>query len=92
MKVLFLGGPWHNERHEVMPTKLHRVVSLPVEYTVPVVAPDAVDRELTSVDAGGAGGSAPPRELVTYTRRYARAKGDRIPVYVAPDYHGPARA
>lgn len=89
MKVLFLGGPWHNERHEVMPTKLHRGVSLPAEYTVPVAVPDPVDRELGSVDSGGA---ARPRARVTYVRRYARAKGDRIPVYVAPDYHGPARA
>jgi hypothetical protein len=40
---------------------------------------------------GAAERSPRTRVLVTYTRRYARNHGERIPVYVSPDYHGPAR-
>jgi len=72
MKVLFLGGPWHDERHEVTPRRLASAArTLPTQFTVPLPT--------------GA-------EPVTYTRRYARCQGERLPVYVAPDYSGPARA
>lgn len=86
MKVLFLGGPWHNERHEVTPSRSASALrSLPVSFTVPVPPEQA-----ESVD------SQPhlPRQRghVTYTRRYARAGGERLPVYVAPGYQGPPRA
>jgi hypothetical protein len=88
MRVLFLGGPWHNERHDVTPIRSHRMTTLPAEYTVPVAG--AV---LGSADTDGTSGRpSGPRELVTYTRRYARGRGERIPVYVSPDYQGPARA
>jgi hypothetical protein len=73
MMVLFLGGPWHNERHDVTPGRLASALrSLPTQFTVPLAA-----------DANG---------CVTYTRRFARAKGERLPVYVSPEYQGPARA
>ncbi|MDG4764050.1 hypothetical protein O7632_08015 [Solwaraspora sp. WMMD406] len=72
MKVLFLGGPWHEQRREVTPRRLAAAAdTLPTQYTVPLQT--------------GA-------EPVTYTRRYARSQGERLPVYVAPDYSGPARA
>ena len=75
MMVLFLGGPWHNQRHDVMPIRMSAAL-LPLHFTV-------LDREL----------DAPRRKQgVTYTRRYARAGVDRRPVYVSPDYLGPARA
>ena len=90
MKVLFLGGPWHNERREVTPIRLSRVISLPAEYTVPVAVED---EEFGSAESGETTDRpTPPRGSVTYIRRYARGKGERIPVYVSPDYHGPARA
>lgn len=80
MRVLFLGGPWHNERHEVAPTRPSRMLSLPEQYAVPV-------------GSDGSAGDAPrPRALIIYTRRYARGGGERRPVYVSPDYNGPARA
>lgn len=70
MQVLFLGGPWHGERHEVAPSRRTRgAEALPTQYCV-----------------------AAPTDRVTYIRRFAQASGERRPVYVAPDYHGPARA
>ncbi|MEJ3746756.1 hypothetical protein WEI85_26145 [Actinomycetes bacterium KLBMP 9797] len=76
MRVLFLGGPWHGERHEVVPSRQTRgTITLPTQYTVPgaTLDPRADDR-------------------VVYIRRFAQGGGERLPVYVAPDYHGPARA
>lgn len=71
MQVLFLGGPWHGERHEVAPSRRSRgIETLPTQYSVP----------------------APPADRVTYTRRFANGGGERRAVYVAADYHGPARA
>jgi hypothetical protein len=84
MKVLFLGGPWHNQRHDVTPGRPTAAL-LPARFTVPMT----VDHT-----AGEAEGSPrPPSKprLVTYTRRYVRGNGERLPVYVAPDYDGPAR-
>ncbi len=70
--VLFLGGPWHDQRHDVTPTRLS-AGRLPLHFAVPTF--DGVR----------------PRH-VNYTRRYVRSGGDdRLPVYVAPDYQGPAR-
>ncbi|MFK3979196.1 hypothetical protein ACI2K4_02330 [Micromonospora sp. NPDC050397] len=46
-------------------------------------------------DEGGDPASTMPRRPgghVTYTRRFARGGGERLPVYVAPDYDGPPRA
>ncbi|WBB81650.1 hypothetical protein O7606_09935 [Micromonospora sp. WMMD882] len=84
MKVLFLGGPWHNQRHDVTPSRSASALrSLPVSFTVPL-PPEQADHgsaQLTGV-----------RGHVTYTRRYARANGERLPVYVAPGYQGPPRA
>jgi hypothetical protein len=75
MQVLFLGGPWHGERHDVPPCrKAHGASSLPTLYSV------------ADVDRGAIG------DRVVYTRRYAQSGGERRPVYVAPDYHGPAQA
>lgn len=87
MKVLFLGGPWDNERHEVTPSRSASALrSLPVSFTVPLPSEQA-----ESVDSGSP--HLPrPRGHVTYTRRYARAGGERLPVYVAPGYQGPPRA
>lgn len=83
MMVLFLGGPWHNERHEVSPTRSSWGAVLPAHFTV-----------LATDDSGGdvARPLTPTRRRVTYLRRYARAGGERLPVYVSPDYDGPARA
>jgi hypothetical protein len=79
MQVLFLGGPWHGERHDVPPCrKAQGAASLPVLYSVARV-PAAV-------------GPGPASERVVYTRRFAQGGGERRPVYVAPDYSGPARA
>ena len=73
MRVLFLGGPWHGQRHEVLPGRLARgLEALPTHFNVTSRA-DTVD-------------------CVTYIRRFARGGGERLPVYVAPDYQGPARA
>ncbi|MDQ7907798.1 hypothetical protein RB614_25070 [Phytohabitans sp. ZYX-F-186] len=73
MRVLFLGGPWHGERHEVAPARVARGhESLPTHFNVPSPA-----------ETGG---------RVTYLRRFALGGGERRPVYVAADYHGPARA
>lgn len=33
MMVLFLGGPWHNQRHEVMPIRMSAAL-LPLHFTV----------------------------------------------------------
>ncbi|MEH1014715.1 hypothetical protein V6U90_16585 [Micromonospora sp. CPCC 206060] len=83
MNVLFLGGPWHNERHEVTPARLASAArSLPTHFTVPV----AIAHPRTADPA------APAHSHVTYTRRYARSNGERLPVYVAPGYQGPPRA
>ena len=89
MKVLFLGGPWHDQRHEVTPGRSASAArSLPMYLKVPVTA-TADD----SADPTSAASRVPqPRGHVTYTRRYARGGGERLPVYVAPDYDGPARA
>ncbi|WP_091645458.1 hypothetical protein [Micromonospora pallida] len=86
MKVLFLGGPWHNERHEVTPARASAALrSLPVSFTVPLPSerPGEVGEDSLSARSLG---------HVTYTRRYARAGGERLPVYVAPNYQGPPRA
>lgn len=73
MMVLFLGGPWHNERHDVTPGRLASALrSLPTQFNVPM-----------ATDTSG---------YVTYTRRFARANGERRAVYVSPEYQGPARA
>lgn len=88
MKVLFLGGPWHNERHEVTPGRSASALrSLPIHFTVPLVAEEAEEASNATVPV-----LPRPRAHVTYTRRYARANGERLPVYVAPEYQGPARA
>jgi hypothetical protein len=84
MRVLFLGGPWHNERHEVMPSRAASIGSLPVQFSVPVV--------LEESEVGGRPRVPHQRGKVVYTRRFARAGGERLPVYVSPDYDGPARA
>ncbi|GLI02365.1 hypothetical protein [Phytohabitans aurantiacus] len=77
MQVLFLGGPWHGERHDVPPCrKAHGAASLPALYSV---ARPPADADPTSA-------------RVVYTRRFAQGGGERRPVYVAPDYRGPARA
>jgi hypothetical protein len=77
MQILFLGGPWHGERHEVVPSRRARgSEGLPQQYSV---------RE-----PFGSGLAVSGR--VVYTRRFAQAGGERRAVYVAPDYHGPARA
>lgn len=82
MKVLFLGGPWHNQRHEVTPAKASAALrSLPASFTVPVPAEPPGDVT-----------TARPVGHVTYTRRFARAGGERLPVYAAPNYQGPPRA
>ena len=36
MMVLFLGGPWHGQRHEVTPTRLS-TGRLPLRFAVPVL-------------------------------------------------------
>jgi hypothetical protein len=71
MMVLFLGGPWHDQRHDVTPTR-QSAGRLPLHFAVP------------SFDG------VRPRQ-VTYTRRFVRSAGTRLPVYVSPDYQGPAR-
>ncbi|MCW6005867.1 hypothetical protein K1W54_14950 [Micromonospora sp. CPCC 205371] len=79
MQVLFLGGPWHGERHDVPPCrKAHGAASLPALYSV---ARPTIDT-----------GPGPTGDRVVYTRRFAQGGGERRPVYVAPDYSGPARA
>jgi hypothetical protein len=88
MMVLFLGGPWHNQRHEVSPTRSCSAALLPAHFTVLAAYDAQADRLVTP----GAGRVPRPREHVTYTRRYARGGGERRPVYVSPDYRGPARA
>jgi len=87
MQVLFLGGPWHGERHEVPPCRrtrgleglptLYRVTDTSVAATTPAPAPSPGD---------------PGGDPVIYKRRFAQGGGQRRAVYVAPDYHGPARA
>lgn len=72
MIVLFLGGPWHDQRHEVTPTRLV-AGRLPLHFVVPTFE------------------GVRPRH-VTYTRRFVRSADARFPVYVSPDYRGPARA
>lgn len=92
MKVLFLGGPWHDERHEVTPGRSASAArSLPMYLKVPVMA--VVEADESADPAAAAASRVPqPRGHVTYTRRYAKGGGERLPVYVAPDYDGPARA
>lgn len=89
MQVLFLGGPWHGERHDVPPCRRARGADgLPTVYSVPGAVIDAA--ATNPVFAGYRGASASDR--VVYTRRFAQGGGVRRPVYVAPDYHGPPRA
>lgn len=90
MKVLFLGGPWHDQRHEVTPARsVAAARSLPMYLKVPVTSVEGGE----SADPATAASRLPqPRGHVTYTRRYARGGGERLPVYVAPDYDGPPRA
>ncbi|GAA4440306.1 hypothetical protein [Phytohabitans houttuyneae] len=84
MHVLFLGGPWHGERHEVIPSRRARgSEGLPQQYSV---------RESLGGALAGEGGGAPAGDRVIYTRRFAQGAGERRAVYVAPDYRGPARA
>lgn len=84
MKVLFLGGPWHNQRHEVTPARASAALrSLPVSFTVPLPPEGDAAEDVVPARSGG---------HVTYTRRFARAGGERLPVYVAPNYQGPPRA
>jgi hypothetical protein len=90
MLVLFLGGPWHNQRREVTPIRTYGRVSVPAEYTVPVAVGD-VGEEVSPARPDVAPERPRDRALVTYSRRYARGNGERFAVYVAPDYHGPAR-
>jgi hypothetical protein len=94
MKVLFLGGPWHDERHEVTPGRSASAArSLPMYLKVPLATNDTEEAADPTADPTVATSRVPqPRGHVTYTRRYARGGGERLPVYVAPDYHGPARA
>jgi hypothetical protein len=105
MMVLFLGGPWHNQRHDVTPGRLASAArSLPTYFTVPLLADEydgqpgpaagaATADAAAAVDQAMAALRVPrPREHVTYTRRFARANGERRPVYVSPEYQGPARA
>ncbi|HEY6593038.1 MAG TPA: hypothetical protein VI011_02850 [Asanoa sp.] len=87
MMVLFLGGPWHNQRHEVSPTRSASAALLPAHFTV-LATHDGADGYFPL----NVGRVPRPREHVTYTRRYARGNGARLPVYVSPDYRGPARA
>ncbi|GAB3506673.1 hypothetical protein [Phytohabitans suffuscus] len=90
MHVLFLGGPWHGERHEVIPSRRARgSEGLPQQYSV--------SDSLGHHTGRGAPGQeqedgAPAGERVVYTRRFAQGGGERRAVYVAPDYRGPARA
>jgi hypothetical protein len=93
MMVLFLGGPWHNERHEVLPSRSAAGArSLPTWFRVPVAEP-AGEPVSSAADPDRTGPGVPrPRGHVTYTRRFARAHGERLPVYVSPEYQGPARA
>lgn len=94
MKVLFLGGPWHNERHEVTPARSASAArSLPIYFKVPLVADEAEETVGSAVGPAMAIPLVPRRRgHVTYTRRFARANGERLPVYVSPEYQGPARA
>lgn len=81
MQILFLGGPWHGERHDVTPSRRARgSEGLPRQYSV---------REPTGGDVAGQGVTTGE---VTYIRRFAQSGGERKAVYVAPDYRGPARA
>lgn len=83
MMVLFLGGPWHDERHEVevVESRFAALAELPAKVTVSA-----------TVDDDTAAPGSRSRRRVTYVRRYVRGSGVRLPVYVAPDYRGPARA
>ncbi|BCB79171.1 hypothetical protein GCM10022251_19950 [Phytohabitans flavus] len=89
MHVLFLGGPWHGERHEVVPSRRARgSEGLPQQYSVR----ESLDDRRAGGGLPGLEDAAPAGEHVVYTRRFAQAGGERRAVYVAPDYRGPARA
>lgn len=98
MQVLFLGGPWHGERHEVIPCRRARGgEDLPTQYSVPHTvaglqhtAPAPINGDRGPVV--GRPVTLSPGDHVIYKRRFAQGGGERRPVYVAPDYHGPARA
>jgi hypothetical protein len=93
MKVLFLGGPWHNERHDVTPGRSRAAErSLPTYFKVPLMVDEAEETVDAAVRPAMASRVPRPRGHVTYTRRFARANGERLPVYVSPEYQGPARA
>jgi hypothetical protein len=93
MKVLFLGGPWHNERHEVSPgRKAAAARSLPIYFKVPLVVDEAGETAEVAVGPAAAAPRVPRPRGHAYTRRFARANGERLPVYVSPEYQGPARA
>lgn len=85
MRVLFLGGPWHDRREEVA-EPLPRILNLPVP--PPVVGwVEVVDPEPFVPGYVG-------YELRKVAQRYIDTPPNRIPswwVYVAPDYDGPAR-
>lgn len=78
MLVLFLGGPWHDQRHDVAPTRSSVAAVLPLSFTVTSGPDDGARRALGA-------------RAVTYTRRYVRCGAVRLSVYVSPDYRGPAR-
>lgn len=85
MQVLFLGGPWHGERHDVDPCQRRLgIEALPQRYSV-------LDVHSAGRPAGQ-GANARGGGRVVYTRRFAQSAGQRRAVYVAPDYQGPARA
>lgn len=89
MDVLFLGGPWHGERHEVVPSRRARgSEGLPQQYSVR----ESLGDRQASPGAPGQEDAARAGERVVYTRRFAQGGGERRAVYVAPDYRGPARA
>jgi hypothetical protein len=98
MQVLFLGGPWHGQRHDVIPCRLARgAEALPTQYSVPHTVAGLQDTISAPIE--GDNGTMivkpvrmSPGDRVIYKRRFAHGGGERRPVYVAPDYHGPARA
>ena len=88
MQVLFLGGPWHGERHDVIPCRRARGgEELPTQYSVPHTVAGLQDTAPAARPV-----RMSPDDRVIYKRRFAHGGGERRPVYVAPDYHGPARA
>jgi len=90
VKVLFLGGPWHDRREDV-------ALPLPEVLCVPIPVGQVV---------GWSADAEPPAPEYEYCPGYVRYQlmsvtqrwrdtppghAPRWPVYVAPDYTGPAR-